>query len=94
MAWSAEQVAELKRLGFKHAFQRQFGGGTGHADLAWTVTQYSAGVSGVTGRAWLYWMPNDGARVACALLQPGELGTFPDPVSAAVWVLMQGWPEG
>ena len=38
-------------------------------------------------------MPNDGARVACTLLQPGEVVTFPDPVSAAVWVLMQDWPE-
>ena len=93
MVWSAEQVAELERLGFKHAFQRQFGGGTGHADVAWSATQYVGTTDGVAGRAWLYWMPNDGARVACDTLQPGEVVTFPDPVSAAVWVLMQGWPE-
>ena len=92
MAWSGEQIAELERLGFKYGAQRQFGGGTGRADSAWTTTQYVSTTGGF-GRAWLYWMPNDGARVACHTLQPGEVVTFPDPVSAAVWVLMQGWPE-
>lgn len=64
--------------------------------MAWTTISYTpttGGASWHAGRAWLYWMPNDGARVACVRLAPGEVVTFPDPVSAAVWVLMQGWPE-